>query len=292
MTDTPTAGDDGLRHSTVTAGGSSLHVVEAGDAQADPVLFLHGWPQSWRAWQPVLHLASRRVHAIAIDLPGIGESTGGSTDGAKRAVAATVHALVEAMGLRNLTVVGHDAGAMVAYAYLRNFPDDLKAAVLIDVAVAGIPPWEQVAPSAWHFGFHAIPSLPEQLVGGRQREYFDFFYDAFSLDPSAITDDARAAYAQAYASDTALTAGFNWYRTFPADAHHNGHPDQGRTRIDTPTLLMLSDRMAPLAPAFDQGFQAAGLTAFSHATITGAGHFLPEEARERTWQLIADFIGL
>lgn len=292
MTGALTTRDDGVRHSTVTAGGSSLHVVEAGDAQADPVLFLHGWPQSWRAWQPVMQLASRQVHAIAIDLPGIGESTGEATDGTKRAVAATVHALVEAMELRNLTVIGHDAGAMVAYAYLRRFPDDLKAAVIMDVAVAGIPPWEQVAPGAWHFGFHAVPSLPERLVQGRQREYFDFFYDAFSLNPKAITDDARAAYAQAYLSNTALTAGFNWYRTFPADAGHNRHPDQDRIQVDTPALLLLSDRMAPLGPAFDEGFRAAGLTAFSHATVTGAGHFLPEEAPERTWQLIADFIGL
>lgn len=44
-------------------------------------------------------------------------------------------------------------------------------------------------------------------------------------------------------------------------------------------------------PASEQGFRAAGLTAFAHATVTGAGHFLPEEAPERTWQLIADLIG-
>lgn len=162
----------------------------------------------------------------------------------------------------------------------------------MDVAVAGIPPWDQIVPGAWHFNFHAIPELPEQLEQGKQREYFDFFYDAFSLNPEAITDQARAAYTQAYRSDTALTAGFNWYRTFPADAEHNQHPEPGRTQINTPTLLLLSDRMTPLAPAFDQGFKAAGLTAYRHAIVTGAGHFLPEEAPEATWQLIADLIGL
>ena len=267
----------------------SLHVVETGDDQRDPVLFLHGWPQTWRAWQPVLQLAADQVHAIAIDLPGIGESTGDPTDGTKRALASTVHELADTIGLRNLTVVGHDAGAMIAYAYLREFPEDLKAAVIMDVAVAGIPPWDQVSPGAWHFGFHAIPALPEHLVQGHQREYFNHFYDAFSLNPDAITEDARAAYTQAYLTDSALTAGFTWYRTFPVDAENNQdpHPD----RIDVPALLLLSDRMGPLAPVFDDGFRAAGLTAFSHTIMTGAGHFLPEEAPEQTWHAIADFIG-
>jgi len=44
-------------------------------------------------------------------------------------------------------------------------------------------------------------------------------------------------------------------------------------------------------PASEQLFPAAGLTAFAHATVTGAGHFLPKEAPERTWPLITDLIG-
>ena len=290
MTDNSIAtDDDGFRHSHLEVGRSSIHVVEAGDPQAAPVLFLHGWPQSWRAWAPVMRLAAGHVHAIAIDLPGIGESTGEASDGSKHAVADIVHAVSETMGLRDLTVVGHDAGAMVAYAYLRAYAAELKAAVIIDVAVAGVPPWQQVAPGAWHFGFHAIPDLPEQLVQGRQRDYLDFFYDAFSLDPSAITDQARTAYAEAYRSDTALTAGFNWYRTFPRDAEDNERDISDGTRIDVPTLLMLSGRMAPLVEAFERGFTGAGLTALSH-TLVPVGHFIPEEAPERTWDLIGDFI--
>ena len=282
--------DDGFRHSHVDVGRSSIHVVEAGDAQAPPVLFLHGWPQSWRAWEPVMRRAAGQVHAIAIDLPGIGESTGDAGGGGKHAIADFAHALVETMGLRELTVVGHDAGAMVAYAYLRAFAAELRAAVIIDVAVAGVPPWQQVAPGAWHFGFHAIPALPERLVQGRQRDYFDFFYDAFALDPSAIGEESRAAYAEAYRSDAALSAGFNWYRTFPRDAHDNERDISDGQTIDVPTLLMLSGRMALLVEAFEQGFTRAGLAALTHTVVSEVGHFIPEEAPERTWDLIAGFL--
>ncbi len=187
-----------FRHRQVTVVGSSLHVVETGDPEGAPFLFLHGWPESWHSWRQIMALASRQVRAIAIDLPGIGESTGDPTDGSKRQLATAVHGLVEAMGLRNLTLVGQDVGGMVTYAYLRMF-SDLRRAVIMDVVIPGIDPWEQVLrnPYLWHFAFHSIPELPERLVQGHQGEYFDYFYDAISADPSKITGEARALYAQA-----------------------------------------------------------------------------------------------
>ena len=162
------------------------------------------------------------VRAIAVDLPGIGESTGDPTDGSKGQLATVVRGLVEAMGLQNLTLVGQDVGGMVTYAYLRMFPD-LRQAVIMDVVIPGIDPWQQVLrnPHLWHFAFHSIPELPEELVQGHQGEYFDYFYGAISADPSKITAEVRALYAQAYSTDSALTAGFNWYRTFPVDAEAN-----------------------------------------------------------------------
>ncbi len=82
--------DPTFRYRQVTIGTSSLHVVEAGDPDAASILFVHGWPQSWRTWQPVVTLASRQVRALAIDLPGIGQSTGAPTDGSKQQIAATI----------------------------------------------------------------------------------------------------------------------------------------------------------------------------------------------------------
>jgi pimeloyl-ACP methyl ester carboxylesterase len=127
------------------------------------------------------------------------------------------------MGLRGFTLVGQDVGGMVVYSGLRGAFDDLERAVIMDTVVPGVDPWEQVRrnPYIWHFAMHAIPGLPERLVQGRQREYFDYFYDVLSADPDKITAQARADYVQAYATDGALTAGFNWYRTFAKDAVEN-----------------------------------------------------------------------
>jgi len=281
-----------FRERQVTVGASSLHVVETGNPQGVPFLFLHGWPESWRSWRQLMTLAAPQVRAIAIDLPGIGESAGDPTDGSKRQLAATVHGLVETMGLGDLTLVGQDVGGMVSYAYLRAF-SGLRRAVIMDVVIPGVDPWEQVLrnPYIWHFAFHSIPELPERLVQGRQDEYFDYFYRVISADPSKITAEARAAYAQAYASDRALSAGFNWYRTFPHDAAANRQASS-QPPVTTPVLYLRGEKEGGEISDYTGGLRAAGLSHVEQALVPGAGHFTQEEEPERTWALIAEFAGL
>jgi pimeloyl-ACP methyl ester carboxylesterase len=266
-----------------------LHVVEAGDPESAPFLFLHGWPESWYCWRHIMAAASEQVRAIAIDLPGMGESTGDPTDGSKRQLAAVVHSLIETMGLKDLTLVGHDVGGMVTYAYLRMFPN-VRRSVIMDVVIPGIEPWEQVLanPYLWHFAFHSIPSLPETLVQGHQGEYFDYFYDAISADPSKITTEARTVYSQAYATDDALTAGFNWYRTFPHDAAANNEPDS-KDPTATRVLYLRGEREGGRIDDYLDGLRSAGLTQLDHALVPNAGHFTQEEAPEDTWRSISEF---
>jgi pimeloyl-ACP methyl ester carboxylesterase len=280
-----------FRHAQVRTEGSSLHVVEAGDPAAAPVVLLHGWPQSWRSWRAVMELASQQVRAIAIDLPGIGKSAGGPADGSKRQLADTVHQVITGLGLRGATLVGHDVGGMITYAYLRNH-DDLARAVIMDVVVPGLGPWEQVIrnPYLWHFAFHSIPALPELLVQGRQAEYFNYFYEVLSPDPAKIIEEARAAYVTAHASDSALTAGFSWYRAFGQDAIDNRQP--GRPgRVSAPLLYLRGEHEGGDISAYVAGFRDAGLTLVSQDVVPGAGHFAPEEQPAETWRLIWSFLG-
>src|SRR5262245_10971114 len=274
--------DDILQHTWVNVGDSALHVVEAGDPDAVPYLFLHGWPESWRSWEPVMRLASLTVHAIAVDLPGVGESRGSATDGSKAALADVVHALVTSLDLRGVRIVGQDVGGMVAYAYLRRYGTAsarVSGVVIMDVVVPGLGPWDEVLhnPYLWHFAFHAIPGLPERLVQGRQDEYFAFFYEHLSADPAKITPDRRAAYAAAYATDGALTAGFNWYRAFPQDAGENARTAKGSATA-TPLLYLRGEREGGDIDAYVQGFTDAGVTDVRSGIVPNAGHFPQEEA--------------
>ncbi len=285
--------EDGFRHQQVTVGDADLHVVEAGDPGAPPFVFLHGWPESSRTWAQIMTLAAGSVRAIAIDLPGVGESAGAATDGSKRQIAGVVDQFLSVLGLTGVTLVGHDIGGMVTYAYLRAY-QGIDRAVIMDVPLPGVAPWEEFvrSPFLFHFALHAVPDLPERLVQGRQEDYFGYFYDALSADPSKITADARRAQEAAYASDSALTASFNWYRAFPRDVEDSQRASAGPP-VSTPLLYLRGERErgGDIGP-YVQGLRDAGVTNVQSALVPGAGHFTQEEAPAETWRLIARFGGL
>jgi pimeloyl-ACP methyl ester carboxylesterase len=287
-----TSSEDGFRHRHVVVADSQLHVVEAGDPDGVPFLFLHGWPESWQSWRQVMTVAARQARPVAIDLPGVGASSGAATDGSKQQLAAVVHELIATMGLREVTLVGQDVGGMIAYTYLRAY-QDLARVVIMDVVVPGVDPWEEVLrnPYLWHFAMHMIPALPERLVQGHQEEYFGYFYDVLSHDKQRISAEARAAYAKAYATDSALTAGFNWYRTLYQDAADNRQAAAG-SPATMPLLYLRGEHESGNIDTYVQGLRAAGVTHVEQAVVPDAGHFTQEENPEQTWQLIARFAGL
>ena len=273
--------------------GAHLLLRDTGPEDGPAVLFLHGWPESSRAWEAVMQMAAGQgFHALAVDLPGIGGSTMLDAPTDKLGMATLLHEVVGSLALRDLTLVGQDVGGQVAFAWATAFPDDLARVAIMDVVVPGVGPWEDVLrnPFIWHFAFHAIPDLPELLVGGRQRPYFDYFYDAVSRRPDAIPPASRDAYAAAYADAGALATGFGWYRAFPEDARRNAAWAADPVRATVPVLYLRGEHEGGDLDAYLQGFLDAGFARVEGGMVPGAGHFAPEEAPEATWDRIAAFI--
>jgi len=61
-----------IQHQHVTVGGVRLHIAEAGEGQ--PLILLHGWPEFWATWEPVIERLADRFRLIAPDFRGFGES--------------------------------------------------------------------------------------------------------------------------------------------------------------------------------------------------------------------------
>lgn len=271
------------------AGTGSLHVVQAGPRDAPAVVFLHGWPEDWTEWWPVMQRARATHRAVALDLPGIGGSRATVPSGEKGAIAEVVHQAIRSLGLTRYAIVGHDAGAMVAYAYLRRFAAELDAAILLSSVIPGLEPWSKVLanPYVWHFGFHATPALPAMLVMGHQRAYFDHFFDVLTKDRGAIDGPARDRYAAAYGTRESLQAGFDWYRAFANDAKANRADN---ANVDVRMLYMRGEHETGDIDEYVAGLRQAGLTSVTAARIADSGHFTPEENPDQVWAEIARFL--
>lgn len=274
-------------HRYITTSQGRLYIAETGKEHPDCLVFLHGWPEDWTAWQTVLTLAGETHHAVAFNLPGIGKSSAVAQSGEKAVIADILHEAIQQLGCNNYIVIGHDIGAMVAFAYLRKFSHELSGAVLLGAAVPGIAPWEAVVqnPYIWHFAFHAVPKLPEKLVSGNQRVYFDYFFDALAHHPANMGTAARERYAAAYGSSTALSTGFNWYRAFTQDASTN----EVAVKIDTPLLYLRGEFDAGDMNEYVDGLHKAGVVNVAASHVAKSKHFIAEENPAGLWKEIAAF---
>lgn len=265
-----------MRPVTIETHGLKLGLLMAGSVARPGLLLLHGWPQSSRAYDLVIDELGHDHFVLAVDLPAIGMSQGLPPTAEKTVLADIVLAGAERTGARSLVVAGFDVGGMIAFAAARDHGDRIRGAIVMNTVVPGIEPWEAVLadPRIWHFAFHSLPNLPETLVAGHQREYFDFFHDALAGNRSALTERHRAAFAQAYERPESLKAGFDWYRAMQLDAKRNAQ----HKSIETPMQYWRGDADGRSADDYVPGLRQAGARRITGTAIKGSGECVPLEA--------------
>jgi len=183
--------------------GITVHYVRGG--QGPPVILLHGFPQDWFEFHSIMPRLAKRFTVIAVDLRGVGESTATGGDFGAANMAEDLYQVVSALKLERVYVVGHDIGGMVAYAFVRRYPQATRRAMILDVPLPGIDGWEEIQghPAMWHVRFMQVPGLAEKLVTGRQADYFDYFFKSGKFSQSEV-----AHYVKAYGAPQQLHAMF------------------------------------------------------------------------------------
>jgi pimeloyl-ACP methyl ester carboxylesterase len=173
---------------TASAGGVKLQYLTAGRGPA--VLLLHGYAETSRMWRPLMPRLAEHFTVIAPDLPGIGGSDIPKDGLDMKGAAIRIHDLVKRLGIEKAVVVGHDIGLMVAYAYAAQFPAETDKLVLMDAFLPGVDGWEAIYnnPTIWHFRFNG--PTPEALVRGRERTYFEHFWNDFASNKAQSIPEA------------------------------------------------------------------------------------------------------
>lgn len=272
---------------TFHVGNLELTANIAGDLENPAILLLHGWPHDRSLYDPVLEQLGSRYFVLAFDLPGIGDSRGVPDTAEKEKLADLMLTAAEQAGAKSIVVAGIDVGGMIAYAAARFHGSRVKGVAVGNTVIPGIDPWEKVLadPRIWHFAFHAVPDLPEHLVTGRERAYFDFFFNILGNKQRPLPEAMRARFAQAYARPEALKAGFDWYRAFPADAEKNAVPKE----LAIPILYFRGDADGRKADDYIAGLKAAGAKDVRPHTLPGTAEFTPVEAPDEFTRVLTDF---
>ena len=282
---------NGFVSDTAGVNGTTIHYVRGGTGPV--VILVHGFPEDWYEWHKIMPRLSKKFTVIAVDLRGIGGSKATLAGYEKANMAEDIHQLIVHLKLRRVYIAGHDIGGMVAYAFLRSHPEETRGTMIIDVGLPGLSPWEEdkVNPVLWHFGFHQMPKLPEQLIAGRQFIYFrEAFFDRFTLNNKAITDDEVTHYANSYGTPEQLRAGLEFYRAFPADEKFNSAQ---QSRLDVPIVLAGADHsVAPNLPRIAESLRKNGCANVTIEVIAKSGHYVAEEQPEIVAGLIERYASL
>src|SRR6478736_7946717 len=219
--------------------GVRLHYRIAG--QGDPIVLLHGYAQDSRMWLPLMAELAKTHTVIAPDLRGFGESSAPTNGYTKAGMAQDVHALLQSLGHKRVRIVGHDIGLMVAYAFAAQYPSEVDRIVLMDAFLPGVGDWESVwlLRDLWHFHFYG--PTPLQLVAGRERIYFEHFWNDFAADPAhSIPEADRQFYVAAYAAPDGMRASFEVFHTFPQDAAD--FAAFANTKLTMPMLVLTGEK--------------------------------------------------
>ena len=269
---------------TAEINGVKLHYMTAG--HGTPLILLHGYAETSLMWKPIIPALAERFTVIAPDLPGIGDS-GIPSDGLDmKSAAVRIHDLAKSLGVQKAEVVGHDIGLMVAYAYAAQFPTEVTKLVLMDAFLPGVEGWEAVYnnPHIWHFRFNG--PTPEALVQGRERIYFDYFWNDFAADKThSIPEADRKAYATAYARPGRMHAGWAYFVSFLQAAKDFAQLSQ--TKLTMPVLTIGGDKS--LGEALGQQARLVATDA-TVIVLKDTGHWVLEERPKETTEALQRFL--
>lgn len=274
--------------------GVRIHFFVAGPDDGPVLLLVHGYPEMSIAWRKVAPpLVERGFRLVIPDLRGAGGSSRPMGGYDKRSLARDLVYVLDSLGVDGpVNVIGHDVGAMVAYAFARRFPERTERLAILASPVPGTDTFDAASrdgSKVWHYYFHQAPDLPEALTQGREALYLERYYHDMAVDPYAIDQQTFDTYVRHYSQPGGMRAGFEYYRAFSQDGIDNrqAQAEQGRLKMPVLALAGESSRYAKLlGPMMEEVAHDVRFL-----PISGAGHWLPEENPSAVAAALIDFVG-
>jgi epoxide hydrolase 4 len=264
------------------ANGLTFELAEsgAGDRLA---LCLHGFPElnfSWRYQMPLLAAKGWRVWAPNLRGYGASSKPEGIAAYALDQLVADVAALIDASGAKEVMLVAHDWGAIIAWHFAI-----LKVRPLVRLVIMNVPHpkvaqrevrhWRQLRRS-WYILFFQLPRLPEWLNTRRGAQLIKQAFLNMAVDKSRFPASDLEVYADAAQRPGAMTAMLNYYRALLRTPHYQA---VGEARVDIPTLMIWGEEDTALNIHCIEGTEQ-WVSDFTLRRLPGVSHWVQQEAPE------------
>jgi pimeloyl-ACP methyl ester carboxylesterase len=176
---------------------------------------------------------------------------------------------------------------MVAYAYAAQFPADTDKLVLMDAFLPGVDGWEAIYnnPAIWHCRFNG--PTPEALVRGRERTYFEHFWNDFASNKTqSIPEADRVAYTAAYSRPGRMRAAWAYFVSFQQAA--TDFADLSRTKLTMPVLAIGGEKANGEALGKQVKLVATDVETLA---LPNTGHWVMEERPRETMDALTRILG-
>jgi pimeloyl-ACP methyl ester carboxylesterase len=280
-----------MEHLTIETNGASFHVARTGTGPV--LLLLHGWPEFWFAWEPLMRRLADRHTLIAPDLRGFGDSDKPTGPFGPGDHAADMLALLDALGIERLGIVGHDVGGAVMQPLARAAPERLVGLFFFDFVYPGIGSRMGLPDrlnEIWYQSFHQMEMAPALVGATREtcRAYIGYFLRHWAYLKNAH-DDVLDAYTDNFLKPGNLEGGFAHYKASHAGRiamMQGGAP--ALAPITTPTCVRWPEH-DPLLPYAWTDQLKASFADLDLACFRGVGHFPHREDPDRAAQEVHGF---
>jgi pimeloyl-ACP methyl ester carboxylesterase len=270
----------GFTTDMINVNGVELHVALAGEGE--PLVLLHGYPQSGEIWRLVAPELAKTHRVIIPDLRGFGLSSIVEDGYELSNVAEDIHQLVLALGHDQVDVVAHDWGGAVGAIYALRYRDEVRRLAFIESAVAGagfedVWNFSQPNPNMTFIPFLLSGQLTEDLMEGREEVFLEHLWTVFTANKTAVPFESWQPYVDAMKRPGLIQSSASYYRSVYAQV------DATRALIGEGklTIPVLSIAGAASFGDYQIGFvEAFADNIVKHVTVDGAGHFVAEEQPE------------
>jgi pimeloyl-ACP methyl ester carboxylesterase len=276
----------------VQANGFDFAVDEAGTGDR-LALCLHGFPESRFSWRHQLPLlADLGYRAWAPDLRGYGDTTPRPTDVASYDIERLmddVAALIDASGCKEVTLIAHDWGAVIAWTFA-TARRPLKRLVIMNVPHPAVFA-DVVKHSAaqrrrsWYVAFFQLPWLPELMLRANMARAVRRAFSDMGVDKSRFPPEVLDHYAANALRPGALTAMINYYRA----AVRARLPERPWPVIQTPTLIVWGEEDAALGLETLEGTEGY-VRDLTVRRLPGVSHWVQQEAPEAVNLILAEWL--